>query len=266
MHKRIDTVAVLPAGELLVNETIVFGKSPFPNPKHKKNVKRILISTRKSGCSINVNIVLATKKKLTMINAVSNDRPATRRSQWDGNGMINLRSVFSFLQMNLFFYSYFMLTCFEPFFFSSFSSFISVRSCFRFSMLSSHRQLFHTNTHSTWTIDLCYLLQRYGMRHMYLTTTLGINPTLLAIDYYETAYGHDYERVMRKFANASKDGIRVQLKSVRTEVILDHLAGNGAAIVLTNGTMLQCKTCGWANRNQSSADERDNGNNSESLR
>ena len=92
---------------------------------------------------------------------------------------------------------------------------------------------------------------------MYLTTMLGINPTFQANDYYATAYGHDYERVMRKFANASKDGIRVQLKSVRTEVILDHLAYSGSAIVLTNDDMLQCELCEIANRNRSSDDERD---------
>lgn len=117
----------------------------------------------------------------------------------------------------------------------------------------------HLHT-STWTIDLCYLLQRFDVRHTYLTTWLGINPTYQTNEYYVNVYGKDIERVTRKFANAKLQGLNVQINRIPNEIILDHLARWGPVLILTNGTLLRCNCCGWENWNCSSEDKRDNAN------
>lgn len=39
--------------------------------------------------------------------------------------------------------------------------------------------------HSTWTIDLCYLLRRFNVLHNYYTTTLGVHPGYRGHTYYD---------------------------------------------------------------------------------
>lgn len=36
--------------------------------------------------------------------------------------------------------------------------------------------LYNIILYSTWTIDLAYLLHKFGVRHHYATVTLGVNP------------------------------------------------------------------------------------------
>ncbi|XP_055308583.1 protein GUCD1-like isoform X2 [Sitodiplosis mosellana] len=69
---------------------------------------------------------------------------------------------------------------------------------------------------STWTIDLCYLLRRFDIRHIYTTITVGVNPTFRNHDYYGPILWKDHIR---------------------------HLAENGPVIVLTNGYLLHCDLC-----------------------
>ncbi|KAH8286758.1 hypothetical protein KR018_005135 [Drosophila ironensis] len=96
---------------------------------------------------------------------------------------------------------------------------------------------------STWTIDLCYLLLRYQVRHEYLTKTIGIDPNYTHHSYYSKIVHKDDNRVTRKFKDARANGLQVEKRSVTMDAIVRHLSRNGPVIVLTNASMLTCDVC-----------------------
>ncbi|KAH8420576.1 hypothetical protein KR009_011545 [Drosophila setifemur] len=96
---------------------------------------------------------------------------------------------------------------------------------------------------STWTIDLCYLLLRYQVRHEYFTRTLGIDPNYTQHSYYAKIIDKDELRVTRKFRDAKFFNLRVEQRTVVMEVVLRHLASHGPVILLTNASLLTCDVC-----------------------
>ncbi|XP_030378174.1 protein GUCD1 isoform X1 [Scaptodrosophila lebanonensis] len=96
---------------------------------------------------------------------------------------------------------------------------------------------------STWTIDLCYTLLRFQVRHEYYTKTLGIDPNYTQHSYYSKIIDNDEKRVTRKFKDAKAHGLRVEQRTVDMQVILKHLATHGPVILLTNASLLTCEIC-----------------------
>lgn len=96
---------------------------------------------------------------------------------------------------------------------------------------------------STWSIDLCYLLKKFGIQHIFTTITMGVNPDFRNHDYYGPILWRDHVRVSEKFASAEKNGLTVQRKTVDIAQILRHLAFKGPIIALTNGQLLHCTLC-----------------------
>ncbi|XP_064555117.1 protein GUCD1 isoform X2 [Drosophila montana] len=96
---------------------------------------------------------------------------------------------------------------------------------------------------STWTIDLCYLLQRYNVRHEYFTQTLGIDPSYKKHMYYTRIIDKDERRVLRRFKEAKVRGLSVEQRTVDMPVIVSHLARHGPIILLTNASLLVCEIC-----------------------
>lgn len=96
---------------------------------------------------------------------------------------------------------------------------------------------------STWTIDLCYLLHRFGVRHIYTTVTVGVNPKFRDSSYYGAILWKDHIRVSEKFASAATNGLTIQQKTVDNRKLLEHLAKHGPIIVLTNNFLLNCDLC-----------------------
>ncbi|XP_046385928.1 protein GUCD1 [Ischnura elegans] len=96
---------------------------------------------------------------------------------------------------------------------------------------------------STWTIDLCYLLKRYEIQHLYCTITLGVHPGYRGQAFYDKLLDKDEDRVKRRFAEADKYGIRVRQMKITTEDIVRHLAKSGPIILLTNNNLLNCEVC-----------------------
>ncbi|XP_043245148.1 protein GUCD1-like isoform X2 [Amphibalanus amphitrite] len=80
---------------------------------------------------------------------------------------------------------------------------------------------------STWTIDLVYLLHRYGVQLRYFTITPGIDP-----GYHRQSF-YGYGKVLRM----------VDVRPVAAEEILRHLALHGPVIVLTDARFLRCDVC-----------------------
>ncbi|XP_044762970.1 protein GUCD1 isoform X2 [Coccinella septempunctata] len=95
---------------------------------------------------------------------------------------------------------------------------------------------------STWTIDLCYLLKRFGVRHIFYTITLGVHPAYERIDFYNQIFNRDEERVNRRFDDAEKNGILISKGAISWRSILEHLT-TGPVILLTNAKLLGCDIC-----------------------
>ncbi|XP_075218907.1 protein GUCD1 [Lycorma delicatula] len=96
---------------------------------------------------------------------------------------------------------------------------------------------------STWTIDLCYLLRRYDVKHVYCTLTIGINPHYKDQAFYTKILNKDEERVTRRFSEAENCGITVIKKSLQISDLINHLHSYGPIILLTNANLLRCDTC-----------------------
>lgn len=96
---------------------------------------------------------------------------------------------------------------------------------------------------STWSIDLCYILKRFNIRHKYLTQMIGINPNHEHNGYYDRILDKDSERVLEKFNNAESMGIVIEQKTANNRLLIDHLAKYGPIIVLTNSGLLNCDSC-----------------------
>ncbi|CAL1272430.1 unnamed protein product [Larinioides sclopetarius] len=96
---------------------------------------------------------------------------------------------------------------------------------------------------STWTIDLAYLLQKFGISHLYATITLGVNPGYSEEDFYLRVLKKDAQRINDRFSAADLNNVKVEKRSVKMDEILDHLSCSNPAIVLVNANLLYCDTC-----------------------
>ncbi|KAJ8907074.1 hypothetical protein NDN08_003556 [Rhodosorus marinus] len=97
---------------------------------------------------------------------------------------------------------------------------------------------------SVWSIDLAYVLQSFGLDVSYWTTTTGIHPDYVALDFYNRVLDDDRERVERKFREARRHGVRVHNQSMRAQVLEAQIEENKMlAIVLVNCHVLRCLEC-----------------------
>ncbi|XP_064487921.1 protein GUCD1-like [Ornithodoros turicata] len=96
---------------------------------------------------------------------------------------------------------------------------------------------------STWTIDLCYLLKRFGVRHIYRTITLGVNTRFVDHFYYKRSLKKDLSRVEQRFRDSPKCGVVVECREMTLPEMLDHLSGGNPMVVLVDASSLYCDTC-----------------------
>jgi len=96
---------------------------------------------------------------------------------------------------------------------------------------------------STWTIDLCYILKHYSVNHKFCTKTIGVDPSLSSESFYSKTLSMNEDRVNKRFETAASEGIAIEKVIVELEVLLNHLELHGPAIVLTNGSLLNCSEC-----------------------
>lgn len=101
--------------------------------------------------------------------------------------------------------------------------------------------------HSTWTIDLCYLLKNYApqVNFYYTTITIGVDPGYVSQVFYNRILHCDTQRVVDRFRNASNSDICVKEKNVHIDEIIHHIAHHGTCIVLTNANLLACDSCNY---------------------
>jgi len=103
--------------------------------------------------------------------------------------------------------------------------------------------------HSTWTIDLCYLIKHYAPRlaFSYTTTTLGVDPSYMNQVFYNKILKRDSERVQERFEEADAKEVTVVEQRVAINDIVQHINDAGTCIVLTNANLLSCETCNFFN-------------------
>ncbi|XP_041972327.1 protein GUCD1 [Aricia agestis] len=97
---------------------------------------------------------------------------------------------------------------------------------------------------STWTIDLCYLLKRFNVKHCMYTKKIGINSQLNSSI---IVTEKDIQRVRKRLKDASSLGVRMIETTLPTEELLNHVKRCGPAIVLVNARLLACD---WCKRNK----------------
>lgn len=96
---------------------------------------------------------------------------------------------------------------------------------------------------STWTIDLCYLLNRYDVSHEYSTITIGIHTGYHEHSFYNSILEKDTERVLTRFDQAEQFGLKIHCRREPLDRILQHLDTGKPVIVLTNARLLRCDQC-----------------------
>ncbi|XP_015518270.1 protein GUCD1 isoform X1 [Neodiprion pinetum] len=96
---------------------------------------------------------------------------------------------------------------------------------------------------STWSIDLCYLLKRFGVTHEYCTITFGVHPGYRGEHFYDKILHKDEDRVNKRFQEARLNNITVKRTSLLNTDLIRHLTAEGPIILLTNASLLWCDIC-----------------------
>ena len=95
--------------------------------------------------------------------------------------------------------------------------------------LRTLRQLCRTT--SIWTVDLAYLLRKFGADVTFTTVTMGANPEYASESFYRDNLREDGERVDALFQNARANGITIERESLSLDAIKAY-AGGGEYIVI----------------------------------
>ncbi|CAH0713392.1 unnamed protein product, partial [Brenthis ino] len=94
---------------------------------------------------------------------------------------------------------------------------------------------------STWTIDLCYLLKRFNIKHCMYTTRQ--TPHLKCLTNFDKSKIMEAERIAMRFSNAKSLGIIVKNGTLSIQDIISHVYYKGPAIVLVDAALLSCNWC-----------------------
>ena len=96
--------------------------------------------------------------------------------------------------------------------------------------LRTLRQLCRTT--SIWTVDLAYLLRRFGADVTFTTVTMGANPAYESESFYRDNLREDCERVDALFEGARANGISIERKSLSLDAIKAYAGGGEYLVIL----------------------------------
>ena len=96
--------------------------------------------------------------------------------------------------------------------------------------LRTLRQLCRTT--SIWTVDLAYLLRRFGADVTFTTVTMGANPAYESESFYRDNLREDCERVDALFEGARANGISIERRSLSLDAIKAHAGGGEYLVIL----------------------------------
>jgi len=95
---------------------------------------------------------------------------------------------------------------------------------------------------SIWTIDLAYLLTRFGVGMRMSTLTLGVDKNYADVDFY-SHLNEDDLRVNKMFREAQLAGVTVVQEGVTMDTITRHLESKRVIIILIDWKKLGCLHC-----------------------
>lgn len=96
---------------------------------------------------------------------------------------------------------------------------------------------------SIWTIDLAYLLTRFGVGMRMSTLTLGVDKNYAGVDFYSGHLNEDDLRVNKMFREAQSAGVTVVQEGVTMETITRHLESRRVILILIDWKKLGCLHC-----------------------
>lgn len=96
---------------------------------------------------------------------------------------------------------------------------------------------------SPWTIDLCYVLKKFNIKHVYFTKTIGVDESYATDPIYKELVGKNKHRITKRFQEAESNGISLDKRTVDFGAFVRHLAHEGPIILLTNVHLLHCDIC-----------------------
>ncbi len=82
---------------------------------------------------------------------------------------------------------------------------------------------------------------RFGVRFMYATRTLGVDPGYVSEGFYRRVLDKDDSRVNKRFREAAANGVTVEQRTCLIQEMCDHLQNHGPCIVLVNANILRCR-------------------------
>ncbi len=99
-----------------------------------------------------------------------------------------------------------------------------------------------TFTTPLWTIDLYCFLRTHNVNCIMFTTTIGVNPALYDIDWYNRHINIDLKRVQDKFALAEHNQWIIKNVSLTMSEIISKFidSNNIIAIILVDSNILNC--------------------------
>lgn len=96
--------------------------------------------------------------------------------------------------------------------------------------LRTLRQLCRTT--SIWTVDLAYLLRRFGADVTFTTVTMGANPAYESESFYRDNLREDCERVDALFEGARANGIPIERRSLSPDAVKAYAGGGEYLVIL----------------------------------
>jgi Guanylylate cyclase len=104
-------------------------------------------------------------------------------------------------------------------------------------------------TDSVWSIDLSYLLNKFGVQLTFFTVTRGVRAEYRKQEFYRKQFPEDTTRVTALFENAERRGINVVQQSVELADIVRAVVDDKKLIlVLLDKRLLTCALCHGARR------------------
>jgi hypothetical protein len=97
-------------------------------------------------------------------------------------------------------------------------------------------------TKSVWTVDLAYILSRYGVNFTFYTVTDGVRPEYDTEAFYKADIDKDMLRVNRLFESAGSLNIRIEKRSVDSAELVASVQAGYMAIVLIDKRLLPGNT------------------------
>lgn len=98
---------------------------------------------------------------------------------------------------------------------------------------------------ATWTIDIAYLLREYGLACVFYTTMRGVRPEYFFQTFYRRLLDpRDPERVIERFRNAERSGVKVSERTVSLSEIRSTVSQNDKLLlVLVDRCLLRRSLC-----------------------